>query len=243
MRTITISLLISSLFYFSCNNLSTNGSSSLEKMKYPDTRKESIIDTYFGTEVPDPYRWLENDTATDVAEWVQAQNIVTFSYLDKISFRDKLRSRLEELYNYEKVSSPMKAGEYYFMYKNDGLQNQAVIYRQKGLDGELEVFLDPNSMSESGTVAVNLLSVSKDDRYIAYSVAAAGSDWQEIFVKEVATGELLNDVIKWVKFSGTSWYGDGFFLHAISRASRRERIERCEQPEYHLLPQARYRPV
>lgn len=180
-------------------------------MKYPDTQKENIIDTYFGTEVSDPYRWLENDTAQDVAEWVKAQNLVTFSYLDKVSFRSKLRSRLEELFNYEKVSSPMKAGEYYFFYKNDGLQNQAIIYRKKGLEGEPEVFLDPNSMSEAGTVAVSLLSVSRDDRYIAYSVAAAGSDWQEIFVKEVATGKLLDDVVKWVKFSGPSWFGDGFY--------------------------------
>lgn len=210
MRMITIAVIIS-LFLFSCENPSTQESLSVDKMKYPDTQIENITDTYFGTEVPDPYRWLENDTAADVAEWVKAQNLVTFSYLDKIPFRNALRSRLEELYNYEKVSSPMKAGEYYFFYKNDGLQNQAIIYRRKGLDGEAEIFLDPNAMSEAGTVAVNLLSVSKDDRYITYSVAAAGSDWQEIFVKEVATGESLNDLIKWVKFSGTSWYGDGFY--------------------------------
>lgn len=210
MRTITISVVAAFLF-FSCESTSTQESLSDIEMKYPETQKDNIIDTYFGTEVPDPYRWLENDTASEVADWVKAQNKVTFSYLEKIPFRQSLRSRLEELYNYEKVSAPMKAGEYYFYYKNDGLQNQAIIYRKKGLDGEEEVFLDPNAMSESGTVAVNLLSVSKDDRYITYSVAAAGSDWQEIFVKEVVTGELLSDVIRWVKFSGTSWHGDGFY--------------------------------
>lgn len=210
MRIINISLLVVFLC-LSCENQSTTQPRYTANMNYPDTRTETIVDDYFGTSVSDPYRWLENDTAADVAEWVTAQNQVTFSYLDRISFRDDLRARLEELYNYEKVSSPIKAGEYYFFYKNDGLQNQAVIYRKKGLKGEAEVFLDPNAMSESGTVAVNLLSVSKDDRYITYSVAAAGSDWQEIFVKEVATGQQLDDVIKWVKFSGASWYENGFF--------------------------------
>lgn len=180
-------------------------------MNYPNTEQENIVDEYFGTAVPDPYRWLEDDTAERVAEWVTAQNKVTEDYLSRISSRETLRTRLEELFDYEKVSSPIKAGEYYFFYKNDGLQDQAVIYRRKGLDGPEEVLLDPNTMSDSGTVAVNLLSVSRDDRYISYSVAAAGSDWQEIFVREVATGKLLDDVIKWVKFSGTSWYGEGFF--------------------------------
>ncbi len=190
---------------------SRSSDSEQTRMNYPETRKDSVVDDYFGTAVADPYRWLEQDTASETEAWVQAQNEVTFSYLDQIPFRDQLRERLEEVYNYEKVSAPYKAGEYYFFYKNDGLQNQAVIYRQEGLHGELEVFLDPNAMSESGTVSVNLIGVSRDDQYIAYSVAESGSDWQKIFVKEVATGKQLDDVISWVKFSGASWHGEGFF--------------------------------
>ncbi|MDP5169636.1 MAG: prolyl oligopeptidase family serine peptidase [Bacteroidia bacterium] len=180
-------------------------------IQYPETQEDSISEDYFGTQVADPYRWLEEDTASDVADWVVAQNEVTFGYLKTIPFRDKIRSRLEETYNYPKASAPFKVGEFYFIYKNDGLQNQAVIYRQMGINGEAEVFLDPNAMSGSGTVAVNLLGVSRDDRYIAYSTSAAGSDWQEIHVKEVATGNELADLVKWVKFSGAAWHGDGFF--------------------------------
>lgn len=203
-----IALFVTVWLFASCETQPSSGS---ESMNYPDTKKEDVSDDYFGTSVADPYRWLENDTAADVAEWVTAQNEVTFGYLGNIPFRGKIRDRLEEVFNYEKVSAPYKAGEYYFIYKNDGLQNQAVIYRQKGLDGEKEVFLDPNTMSEEGTVAVNLLGISKDNTYIAYSVAQAGSDWQDIFVKEVATGRQLDDVIRWVKFSGTAWHGNGFF--------------------------------
>lgn len=203
-----IALLVCAWLFASCETQPSAGS---EPMNYPETRKDDVSDDYFGTTVADPYRWLENDTAADVADWVTAQNEVTFGYLGNIPFRDQIRDRMEVVFNYEKVSAPFKAGDYYFIYKNDGLQNQAVIYRQNGLEGEKEVFLDPNTMSEEGTVAVNLLGISKDNRYIAYSVAQAGSDWQDIFVKEVATGKQLDDVIRWVKFSGTAWYGDGFF--------------------------------
>ena len=201
-------LLCTTVMFGSCKR---PDSSVSESMTYPDSKPEEVSEDYFGKAITDPYRWLEDDTAAEVAEWVTAQNEVTFNYLEKIPFRGKVRDRLQEVYNYEKVSAPYKAGDYYFIYKNDGLQNQAVIYRQQGLDGEQEVFLDPNTMSDEGTVAVNLLGISKDNTYIAYSVAQAGSDWQDIFVKEVATGKQLDDVIRWVKFSGTSWLGDGFF--------------------------------
>lgn len=180
-------------------------------LSYPETRTEPVQDDYFGQLVADPYRWLEDDTAEETEAWVNAQNKVTFDYLSKIPYRDQIRERYEELFNYPKVSSPFRAGDYYFFYKNDGLQNQSVIYIQKGLEGEPEVFMDPNALSEDGTVAINLMGFSKDDQYVAYSRQDAGSDWQEIRVMEVATKKELPDVLEWVKFSGASWYKDGFF--------------------------------
>lgn len=179
--------------------------------EYPETRKTNQVDTYFGQEVSDPFRWLEDDNAPETEAWVKAQNELTFSYLDKIPFREKIKARYTELYNYPKLSSPFKAGDYYFFYKNDGLQNQAVIYYQKGLDGEPAVFLDPNTMSEDGTTAISLIGFSKDNRYVAYSRQDAGSDWQIIRVMEVATRKELDDKLEWVKFSGASWHNDGFF--------------------------------
>ena len=192
-----------------CSSPTTPTSSS--SMTYPTTRQDSVSDNYFGTTVADPYRWLENDTAADVADWVKQQNEVTFGYLSKIPVRAELRQRLEETYNYAKMSAPIRAGDYFLFYKNDGLQNQSVIYRQQGLEGEPTVFIDPNTLSAAGTAAVSLLGISKDDRYVAYSVAEAGSDWQQIFVKEIATGNQLPDLVKWVKFSGAAWHGNGFF--------------------------------
>jgi prolyl oligopeptidase len=179
--------------------------------EYPETRKINQVDTYFGQEVADPFRWLEDDNAPETEAWVRAQNELTFSYLDKIPFREKIKARYTELFNYPKLSSPFKAGDFYFFYKNDGLQNQAVIYYQKGLDGEPEVFLDPNSMSEDGTAAISLIGFSKDNQYVAYSRQDAGSDWQVIRVMEVATRKELDDTLEWVKFSGASWHNDGFF--------------------------------
>lgn len=180
-------------------------------MSYPETRQDQVVDTFFGTPVPDPYRWLEDDRAPEVEAWVNAQNEVTHAYLSQIDFRPQLEARLGQLLDYPKVSSPRQVGEYYFFYKNDGLQNQPVIYYQRGLDGEPEVFIDPNQLSEDGTVAISLLGASEDERYIAYSRSEAGSDWSTLHVMEIATQEPLDDVIEWVKFSGTAWYQDGFF--------------------------------
>ena len=176
------------------------------KLSYPETRTEDQVDNYFGTDVNDPYRWLEIDTAAEVEAWVKAENEVTFAYLEKIPYRKAIRDRYEELFNYPKLSSPFKAGEYYFFYKNDGLQNQAVIYVQKGLDGAPEVFIDPNALSAEGTVAIDLTGFSNDDKYVAYSRQEAGSDWQEIRVMEIATKKELPDLLKWVKFSGAAWW-------------------------------------
>jgi prolyl oligopeptidase len=180
-------------------------------MQYPESRKEEQIDDYFGTKVPDPYRWLEDDNAEEVLAWVKAQNELTFSYLEKIPFRQQLRDRYRQLFDFTKLSAPKKVGSYYFFYKNEGLQNQAVIYRQRGLQAEAEVFIDPNQLSEEGTVAITLLGASHDHRYLAYSRSEAGSDWSQIRIREVATGKELEDVIPWVKFSDTSWLNDGFF--------------------------------
>ncbi|MBP6183379.1 MAG: S9 family peptidase [Saprospiraceae bacterium] len=178
---------------------------------YPETRTDSVTDTYFGVEVADPYRWLEIDTAAEVVSWVKSQNEVTFGYLDKIPFRAALRKRYEELYNFPKQTTPMKAGEYLFFTKNDGLQNQAVIYVQKGLEGTPEVFLDPNALSAAGTTAISLIGFSPDDKYVAYSRSDAGSDWSEIKVMEIATKKEMTDHLKWVKFSTAEWTDEGFY--------------------------------
>jgi prolyl oligopeptidase len=181
------------------------------KVAYPDTRRENVTNDFFGTTIADPYRWLEIDTAAEVSSWVKEQNKSTFGYLENIPYRDAIKERYEELFNYPKLSSPFRAGEYYFFYKNNGLQNQSVIYYQKGLDGEPSVFMDPNKLSDDGTVTVSLMGFDNDYKYVAYSRQEAGSDWQEIHVKEIATMKDLNDVTKWVKFSGASWWKDGYF--------------------------------
>lgn len=180
-------------------------------VEYPDTRTEDVTDNYFGVDVADPYRWLEIDTAAEVEAWVAAQNKVTFDYLAQIPFRSALRDRYEELYNFPKVSAPRKVGDYYFFNKNDGLQNQSVIYIQKGLNGEAEVFIDPNAMSKEGTTAISLIGFSPDNKYVAYSRSDAGSDWSEIRVMEIETKKELDDKLSWVKFSGANWTEDGFY--------------------------------
>lgn len=180
-------------------------------LKYPEVRKTDQVDNYFGTEVPDPYRWLEDDNSEETAAWVKAENEVTFSYLEKIPFRDKIKDRITEMWNYEKVSAPWKEGGHYFLTRNDGLQNQSIYYIMKDLDSEPELFLDPNKLSEDGTVALNAFSVSKDGKYLGYGISRAGSDWRELFVKDIKTGEVMTDHIMWAKFSGISWYKDGFF--------------------------------
>lgn len=179
--------------------------------KYPDTKRDTTIDTYFGQQVSDPYRWLENDTATEVVSWVKAQNEVTQHYLNQIPFRESIKKRLTEIWNYPKYGSPFKEGEFYYFFKNDGLQNQSVLYRQQGLEGNPEVFLDPNKLSEDGTASLASLTFSRDHKYCAVGIAQSGSDWNEIVVMDVATMKKTADVVKWVKFSGATWYKDGFY--------------------------------
>ena len=152
-------------------------------MKYPATKKDNTVDHYFGTEVADPYRWLEDDTSAETAAWVSAENKVTQQYLSQILYRDEIKKKLTEIWNYPKDGAPFKVGEYYFFTKNNGLQNQSIWYIKKGSDGEEEVFLDPNKLTADGTAAVSLIGFSHHKQYVAYSVAQAGSDWSNIYVR------------------------------------------------------------
>jgi len=184
------------------------------QLHYPPTKQEEVVDNYNGFKIGDPYRWLEDDHSEMTKQWVQAENKVTFDYLATIPFRDKVKKRLEELWNYPKYSSPSKKGEYYYFFKNDGLQNQSVLYRQKGLNGEAEMFLDPNTLSKEGIAAIGNTEFSKSGKYFAYSIAVAGSDWQEIYLMETDTKKMITDKISWVKFSGVSWDNDNGFYYS-----------------------------
>ena len=188
-------------------------------LKYPVSRESNHVDDYHGTLIRDPYRWLEDDRAEEVEDWVKAQNQMTFDYLGEIPYRDSIASRYTELFDFPKMHGPIKAGDYFFYYKNEGLQNQAIIYRQNGIVGIPEVFIDPNQLSKKGTVAVTILGCSKDNNYLAYAQSKAGSDWQEIHVMEIATCKKLPDVIEWVKFSGAAWYKNGFFYSRFPPAT------------------------
>lgn len=192
----------------SCNDKKTEVVQ--EKLNYPKTEKVNQTDDYFGTKIEDPYRWLENDTAENTLRWVEEQRNVTEGYLSKIPFRKQLAKRIEELINFPKYSSPFKIGEYTFFYKNNGLQNQSVLYFQKGKD-EANVFIDPNTLSADGTAAMNLMGFSNDNKYVAYAINQSGSDWETIYVMEIATQKKLNDKLEWVKFSGAAWKGNGFY--------------------------------
>ena len=196
-------ILLALIMAQACNNPQT--------IKYPDTKKVDQVDEYFGTKVEDPYRWLENDTTKETKAWVKAQNEVTFDYLNKIPFREKVEKRLTKIWDYPKESAPFKEGGHYFVYKNSGLQNQSVIYIKEDLEDEGKVFINPNTLSEDGTVSLTNFEVSDDGKYAAYGISRGGSDWREFYVRDVATGEDLDDHIMWAKFSGISWYKDGFF--------------------------------
>ncbi|MBI9055148.1 MAG: S9 family peptidase [Bacteroidales bacterium] len=183
-----------------------------QKFDYPKTKTVDQVDSYFGVEVEDSYRWLENDRSAETEEWVVAQNKITFDYLAQIPIRDQFKTRLENLWNFETVKSPFKKGDKYFFYKNSGLQNQNVLYVQNSINEEAKVLIDPNNLSEDGTIAMDEeVSISKDGKYIAYQISRGGSDWHEIYVKEIESGKDLEDHIEWVKFSEIAWYKNGFF--------------------------------
>ncbi len=172
---------------------------------YPQARKGDVVDDYFGTPVPDPYRWLEDPDSAETRAWIEAENAVTFGHLDSIPFRDAWRERLTKLWNYERFGTPWEEGDRYFWYRNDGLQDQSVLWTAESLDGEATVLLDPNTLSEDGTVSLGTVAVSPDGRYIAYALSDGGSDWRTVKVRDITTGEDLADRIEWVKFSGISW--------------------------------------
>ena len=194
--------------------MAANGQTAQPQLTYPETAKTDVVDTYFGTSVPDPYRWLENDTSAQTAAWVAAQNKVTGEYLSKIPFRGALLRRLTAVADYEKIGAPAKKHGKYYFYKNDGLQNQSVLYVQNSLDGEARVMLDPNKLSADGTVALTGTSFSHDGKYMAYTITRSGSDWTEIYVIDTESGQTLDDHIVWAKFTGAAWHGDGFYYSA-----------------------------
>ena len=189
----------------------TQACKNKQSIDYPETKKVDQVDEYFGVKVEDPYRWLEDDTSKATKQWVKAQNKVTFDYLNKIPFRDEVEQRLTKIWDYPKESAPFKEGGHYFVYKNSGLQNQSVIYIKEDLEDEGKVFINPNTLSEDGTVSLTNFEVSDDGKYAAYGISRGGSDWREFYVREVATGDDLDDHIMWAKFSGISWYKGGFF--------------------------------
>lgn len=185
-----------------------------QNINYPKAPKDSTVDTYFGVKISDPFRPLEADRSKETAEWVAAENKVTNEYLAKIPFRAKLLQRLKEVADYEKVSAPFENNGKWYVFKNNGLQNQSVLYQMNELGGTLHEFLDPNKLSTDGTVALQDISFSKDGKHMAYVISRSGSDWQEIYVKDVATGKLLPDHIEWAKFGGAKWCGNGFYYSA-----------------------------
>ncbi len=193
-----------------------NSVTPIKHLPYPETKRGDVVDNYFGTTVTDPYRWLEDDNSEETAMWVKAENEVTNDYLSKIPFRNSIRERLTELWNYPKESSPTKYGDFYYYYYNNGLQNQSILYRTESLGEKGEVFLDPNTLSEDGTAALSSVAFSEDGKYCAYGVSKSGSDWVEIYLMETADRVIMADVIKWVKFSSASWDADskGFYYSA-----------------------------
>ena len=186
------------------------------KVNYPETIKKAVRDTFFGTEVIDNYRWLEDDRSEETENWVKAENDVTFDYLSKIPYREQLKKRLTELWNYEKLGTPFIEGEYTYFYKNDGLQNQYVVYRKK--DGIETLFLDPNTFSKEATTSLGSLSFSKDGKTAAYSISEGGSDWRKIIIMDTESKIIKEDTLVDVKFSGISWYkNEGFYYSSYDK--------------------------
>ncbi len=211
------------------------------KVDYPTTKKGKVIDNYFGTQVSDPYRWLEDDLSLETGEWVAAQNKLTFNYLKGIPYRDQLKRRLETLWNYEKIGAPFTEGKYTYFYKNDGLQNQYVVYRRLSSLSENEkpeVFLDPNQFSEDGTTSLGQLSFSKDGSLAAYSISEGGSDWRKIIIVDTETKEPIEDALVDVKFSGISWRGnEGFYYSSYDKPEGSELSAKTDQHKlyYHSV--------
>ena len=205
------------LFIFSILLSCSTNQKKVKTVSYPITQEKEVIDNYFGVEVKDSYRWLEDDRSKETESWVKSENETTFAYLKNISFRSDLKKRLEYLWNYEKISAPFKEGKFTYFYKNNGLQNQYVIYRQKEKENP-EVFLDPNEFSEDGTTSLGALSFSDSGNIVAYSISEGGSDWRKIIVMDVSSKKIMEDTIIDVKFSGLSWKkNEGFFYSSYDK--------------------------
>ncbi|MDN3596025.1 prolyl oligopeptidase family serine peptidase [Zunongwangia endophytica] len=207
-------------------------------LNYPETKKVDTVTDYFGTKVKDPYRWLEDDRSKETEEWVRAQNEVTFGYLDKIPFKEDLKKRLSEIWNYEKIGAPYQEGDYTYFSKNDGLQNQYVLYRRKNDEEKPEVFLDPNKFSEDGTTSLSGLSFSENGKMAAYSISEGGSDWRKVIVLDAETKEIAEDTLKDIKFSGISWKGnEGFYYSSYEKPEGSELSAKTDQHRlfYHKI--------
>ena len=219
----------------SCKQGATEGANV--ELKYPDTKKGEVVDTYFGVEVADPYRWLEDDRSEETAAWVKAENQVTFDYLAQIPFRDDLKKQMEEAWNYEKIGAPFKEGKYTYFFKNDGLQNQSILYR-KDEAGKEEVFLDPNTFSKDGTTSLGSIDFSEDGSKVAYAISEGGSDWRKIIVLDAETKQVIGDTLVDVKFSGVSWFGnEGFYYSSYDKPTGSELSAKTDQHKlyYHKL--------
>jgi prolyl oligopeptidase len=209
-----------------------------KEIKYPETFKGEVSDVYFGTTVYDPYRWLEDDNSQETAAWVEAQNTITNDYLNDIEFRPALKARFEKIWNYPKLGVPFKKGDNYFFFKNDGMQNQSVLFMRNSLEDESIMLLDPNNLSTDGTIALGGMSVSPDAKYLGYSISRGGSDWNEICVMEIESRQMLKDSIHWVKFSGISWYKNGFYYSAYDAPAEGQALSgsnRFHKIFYHTL--------
>ena len=207
------------------------------KINYPETKKIDHVDTYFGQKINDPYRWLEDDRSAETEAWVKAQNVVTYGYLEQIPYRNQLKTRMEKLWNYEKISAPFKEGDFTYYYKNNGLQNQSVLYR-KDKAGKEEIFLDPNTFSKDGTTSLGGLNFSKDGSLVAYAISEGGSDWRKVIVMEAKTKKIIGDTIVDVKFSGVSWYkNEGFYYSSYDKPVGSELSAKTDQHKlyYHKL--------
>lgn len=207
------------------------------KNTYPETKKGNVVDTYFGQQIQDPYRWLEDDRSAETAAWVKAQNETTFGYLEKIPYRNQIKNRLAELWNYEKIGAPFVEGDYTFYYKNNGLQNQSVLYR-KDKAGNEEVFLDPNTFSADGTTSLADIQFSKDSKTVAYAISEGGSDWRKVIIMDVASKKILEDTLIDIKFSGLAWKGnEGFYYSSYDKPTGSELSAKTDQHKlyYHKL--------
>ncbi|WP_158846352.1 prolyl oligopeptidase family serine peptidase [Algibacter sp. L1A34] len=232
------------LTFFSLSLLVACGNDKTEKkdivVSYPETKTVDTIDTYFDVEVKDPYRWLEDDRSEETEAWVKAENVATNAYLDKIPFREALKNRLSKLWNYGKVSAPFNEGDYTYFYKNDGLQNQSVLYRfKKGGDSKTAtVFLDPNTFKEDGTVSLGAISFSKNGKILAYTISEGGSDWRKILIMDVESKDIIEDTLIDVKFTQLSWYkNEGFYYSSYDKPKGSELSAKTDQHKvyYHKL--------